>query len=222
MGIRVLVFLASVLLTVTGVACSEADAPVATTTTPGTSTATTTSQTPETRETPHATPIAEAATLDGCPVDDVALCQFALDAQNALNADEMEFFVSRLSPFISDCRGVSLGPLPGCEGRTPGPSGPVVGVLGNSSDCCLVDPADFETQLRERLDRVTTDGAWRVYAVDRRTDHDRVVIVRGTSTLPAMLSIGLTTDGELGIPTVTVGALGGLYVFPDSEFLYWR
>ncbi len=230
MGIRVLAVMASVLIAFTVVACSEdADAPVVTPTVSAVaSTPTTSPPTPEPTPTPLATPIAEAATLDGCPVDDAKLCQFALDAQDALNAEVMEFFVSRLAARERPCRDTihSGEDDVGCPSSDEGTSVPLVGVLFYQSDCCLVLPERFEERFGRWLVFESQEGEWRVYAIERGGSTwdgaATVVLVRGTAPTAPLVTVGTTPDGELRVPGVIVGSLANIFLFPDREFLLWQ
>jgi hypothetical protein len=180
---------------------------------------------------PTATPmppvITAPATMARCPVDDDALCRFALDLQDALNANDVNFLVDRLTAEERLCQGTYflLEDDIGCESDTD-MSDPVVSNFNFASDCCFTTPAAFADYFAEYLADAENDSLWRVYAlVDAHpfSDGHEVILFRGAGDEAPVVMVGTQpgTDSYT-TPGIVKGSRGTFGVsYPGAVLLPW-
>jgi hypothetical protein len=171
----------------------------------------------------------EPATIGACPVDDPALCDFAVELQSALNAGDVGFIVDRLAPRERPCRDVIYASDDdvGCT-TSEGTSEPVVFWLVTQGDCCSTGPARFRQSLEEFLvDASVEDGRWRVYGV--MSEHpgsfrgdSTILLMKGTGENAALLNFGTVREGDRPLIRGAIhGTRASFFVFPGSELARW-
>lgn len=169
--------------------------------------------------------------LAGCPVDDDALCQFAVDVQAALNAGDISLITDRLVTQERPCN-VTFSLVEddiGCESPDD-TSDPVVEYFNYGSDCCFKTPEQFAEALREWLDQ-TRDGQWRIESV-----MDDIFLNKDVTNLmftytregtvgqddPVITVRVQPADGQLSVRGITKGVRATRYVPPEAEVLPWQ
>jgi DNA-binding CsgD family transcriptional regulator len=177
---------------------------------------------------PASTP--EAATIEGCPVDDGSLCDFAVQLQTALNTGDTVFISSRIAASQRPCRDViyATGDDVGCP-TTDGTSDPIIGLLHMQSDCCSVPAPAFDARLRQWLSENDAGGPWRLYGIVPRATlwqgGPEIILARSGATDSPMIVVGAIDDPasnpQAAFRGVIVGYTAGLFVADDEQLLRW-
>ena len=192
------------------------------------------SETPATvsvTRTPAATVIptvpSSAATTEGCPIDDSAMCEFAAQLQDALNANRIAFITQRLMPEERPCRDLFTyypGEDVGCA-NPEARSVPIVPLLRFGGDCCSTRVENFEPRLIQWINEQANAQPWRLYAVMPNAHFWKggaILLVRGNGDGAPTIVVGTSRRQDtISVPGVVVGLRGQLFVLPDEEFLPW-
>jgi hypothetical protein len=169
-----------------------------------------------------------AAALSGCPLTDAAVCEFAIQLQDALNASDLAFLTQRLAPQVRPCRDTihALEEDVGCE-TTEGMSAPVVTLLRFQGDCCATRPENFERQLSRWMSERDNGEPWRLYGVVADAPlwdgGAEILLVQGSSEDAPTIGAGASkTAGEIHMPGAIIGSRNALYISPAEQLLPWR
>jgi hypothetical protein len=170
---------------------------------------------------------ARRQTIAGCPVDDAALCQFALDLRDAVASANLAPIEARLIAEERPCAGtftLADGDI-GCdsEGDT---SEPVVAYFHYGSDCCYVPPGQFAQLLLVALGQ-PVDDTWRIWGILEGSQFwdgaPSVLLIRGAPDDRQVIEFGATgSDDSIGIAGLIRGTVMSLYIFPDAQLKAWR
>jgi hypothetical protein len=167
------------------------------------------------------------ATIDGCPLGDVALCALAIDVQQALNVGDLATFFAATAPQVRPCSQTSALTDDNIGCASPDDtSDPVLALFNFGSDCCYTTAQGFESALTQWLADTDSAETWRLYGLVPRAlltaDVPAIVLVQGSDDAAPLLYV-LTVDAPSGyaVPGVIKGALNQLYLRPDDELLPW-
>jgi len=167
------------------------------------------------------------ATRAGCPIDDVALCEFAVALQDALNAAAVNFITQHLVSEARPCRNVIYAPDEDVGCATPeATSLPLVILLRFQGDCCSTRAERFEPQLVQWIDKRANGQRWRLYAVVPRAPlwdgGAEILVVRGEADDAPTIGVGTSRREQIiSVPGVIIGSRAALFVGPDEELLPW-
>ncbi|HET6615369.1 MAG TPA: hypothetical protein VFH62_05740 [Dehalococcoidia bacterium] len=217
-------FVLAILLVVTGACDSDGDAPATNTMARGSAVA------PATMSEPTLTPPpvdAPPQSRDGCPVEDEALCQLALDLRGAVATGDLASIQARVVPQRRPCAATfTLTDIDiGCATQDD-VSDPVVAYRAYGSDCCYVPVDRFQQFLALALGQ-PVDDSWRIWGIIEDSafweSRRSVLLIRGAPADRQVIEFGIAGDGsKLGLFGIIRGTVATLNVPPDARLLPWR
>jgi hypothetical protein len=176
------------------------------------------------------TPIAAVSTGDTCPIADDSLCAAALEIRAAARANDVDYFVRRLSAASGDC---TVGPS-SCPRNQQGTPVGGVALFDYGSDCCYVSTEQFRDELARLLTRArpgASDGAgagdWNLFGVLTgasfwRSKTGVVLTALFDDNLRWVIEIGVDRAGQQWkILGAINGAVSTYFKFPEAELHRW-
>jgi len=166
-------------------------------------------------------------TTGGCPVDDAALCDLALELREAVASGDLTAIEARLIAVEHPCAGTftRADENIGCDSADD-TSEPVVEYFAYGTDCCYVVPGRFAHFLAVALGP-PVDDTWRIWGIIEGSPfwdgQPSVLLIRGVPDDRQVIEFGTTRTGDgIGIPGMIRGTVLSLYIFPGATLKPWR